>query len=103
MAEKGKRTALKDRSKEEIQAEINKLQAAYYAKDLDEALASSGLLASFEKAQLILKGKGVSEVQLLTALGKAAKIARLEIKQGAAKSRSKRTTTNIARPKNQQP
>lgn len=93
MNKKTPRKSLKDLTPEELRARMKKYEAALYAQDIDAAFKESGAVSAFVKAQALLKGKGVSDLQLLEALGREAKIPRLVLSQGVAQPRAKRAKT----------
>lgn len=62
------------------------LEAKAYEGELTEAIAASGIVSEFEKIKA--RYKDISPVNILQAIGKAAKITRVQVTQSDAKPRA---------------
>jgi len=94
-----KKATRKKKTTAELKAELAKLkkrmadvEAKAYDGELAEAIAASTIVSEFNKIKA--RYKDIAPVNILQAIGKAAKIARVVVTQGEAKPRaSKKTVT----------
>ena len=74
---------------EKAKAALKVLEEKAYASELEELIKKQNIVSSFKVIQA--NTKGISDVAILTAIGKAVGIKRLVVTQADAKPRAKKT------------
>ena len=74
---------------EKAKAALKVLEEKAYASELEELIKKQNIVSSFKVIQA--NTKGISDVAILTAIGKAVGIKRLVVSQAEAKPRAKKS------------